>query len=407
MELRDNAEVRIKPTGNEAGYLTPNYEQMAAYSAPMKLSGTAVAREEAMFATGFSFDQARSLYGSLDKSANAEKSAVYNLADQSKQLNADGTPYTVQTLEAAQAPDKVGPLSKTMTTPEYGSEHKLLIHVTQVPEVPAPVTVQDALNYTSNVMQAGVQTVRQTEHYLANPNAINNTLKDLAADGSRLPGHFSQSADQLHKDVQSLAKHAMHKVDEVVQQIDKPMTPEQRARMAGSILPMFFFEGGKEIDPKAAKAMGLENKTQEELKALEIEKRTTRAKDAIGEVSKAAYEAPSKLVTDRIAEITEAIPSNSRSRITISVAVVEDAQGKRSVLLGTSEKYGYLRGIEPKTGETVVAGLKHAENDLVTYAKERGLKVVDIGATRPICDDCASKIGQTEAHISTSLKTGK
>lgn len=130
-----------------------------------------------------------------------------------------------------------------------------------------------------------------------------------------------------------------------------------------------------------------------------------RAKDVVGEVSKLAYEAPSEMVVERIAELTAAILENSRSRITLAIAVVEDAQGIRSVLLGTSEKYGYLRGIEPQAGETVIAGPKqHAEIDLLDYAKLKNLKVIDIGATRPICEDCAGRIKETEAHISTPLK---
>jgi len=50
------------------------------------------------------------------------------------------------------------------------------------------------------------------------------------------------------------------------------MAPDERAKIAGAILPIFFFEGGKEIDPNVAKQLRLEQMTKEELKALKIER---------------------------------------------------------------------------------------------------------------------------------------
>jgi filamentous hemagglutinin len=121
-----------------------------------------------------------------------------------------------------------------------------------------------------------------------------------------------------------------------------------------------------------------------------------------------ALEAPGSTVQSRIDELRAAIPENSRGRITMSAAVVEDSAGQRSVLIGTSEPRGYLRpGVELRRGERVVAGTGHAEADIVSHATANELKVVSIGATRPVCQGCQQAIHPTTAEIVTPLKMPK
>lgn len=92
----------------------------------------------------------------------------------------------------------------------------------------------------------------------------------------------------------------------------------------------------------------------------------------------------------------------------MGVAVVEDTNGVRSVLVSTSEPRGYLRpGVTLQPGETVIAGTGHAEADIVSYANANGLKVIDIGATRPVCASCQNVIGPTGANVTTPLKSLK
>ncbi|MCL6308572.1 hypothetical protein QQL38_20055 [Pseudomonas syringae] len=89
----------------------------------------------------------------------------------------------------------------------------------------------------------------------------------------------------------------------------------------------------------------------------------------------------------------------------MGVAVVEDSDGVRSILISTSEPRGYLRpGVALQDGGKVVAGTGHAEADIVNYANANGLKVVDIGATRPVCPSCQIVIEPTGANVSTPLK---
>lgn len=90
----------------------------------------------------------------------------------------------------------------------------------------------------------------------------------------------------------------------------------------------------------------------------------------------------------------------------MAVGVVEDANGVRSVLIGTSEPAGYLRpGVSLNPGETMVPGLGHAEEDIINFAKANNLKVIEIGATRPVCVPCQDLINPTGANILTPLKS--
>jgi hypothetical protein len=308
------------------------------------------------------------------------------------QTNANGKPYKTFTQPALMSPAKIDPISPELTQGAYQSPVKLNIQISQIPEVPQPVSAQDALQYTSTVMAAGAAAVQQTEKHLTKPNAIN---KDIEA----ALEHFSRSPNQTNSDLTTA-------IAGLMERLDKALTPEQRAEMAGTILPMFFFAGDKEpIHPRVASGMGIDKMSPTELRALSIERTNTLARETVGEVNPHVYAKPSELVRRRISEISEAMPPQTKEQINLSVAVAEDAAGKRSFLIGTSERYGYLRGIEPELGETVIVGPnRHPVLDLLEHAEEQGLKIIDIGATRPIDETIAGKIAQSGAHVSTPFK---
>ena len=229
-----------------------------------------------------------------------EKFGIVGLDDKAPKKNANGTPYTVYTQEAGQALTPIGQIHKPLTEGAHQSAVKLNVGITQVPEVTTGVTPQGALKYTSTVMEAGAQAVRQTEEHLAKPGAVNRDLLDMALAGSKLPGYLTNT-EQLQKDVKGLVTGAAQKVEEVVQAIDKPMTPEQRAKMAGTMLPLFFFEGAnKPIDKKVVQQMKLEQMTEEELKALGIERKVLETGvDAAGKALKFSEESGIELATAR------------------------------------------------------------------------------------------------------------
>lgn len=173
--------------------------------------------------------------------------------------NESGKQYVVYTAEAAQAVQKPGPIDKALTEGSYQSPVKLNVQITNVPEVSAPLNHEEAIKYTSKVMEAGAAAVRQTEQHFTVPNAINADVISTAM-------HFGQSPHQFNHDVLDV-------VSNTAQALDKPMTAEQRAGMAGALVPMFFFEGGQApIEGKAAQQMKLDQMTGEQLKALGIER---------------------------------------------------------------------------------------------------------------------------------------
>lgn len=93
-------------------------------------------------------------------------------------------------------------------------------------------------------------------------------------------------------------------------------------------------------------------------------------------------------------------------KVEIVDAIAIDASGNQISLISTSEPNGYLRkGITLKPGEILAKGSPiHAEVDIVNYIKQKKLKLVSIGATRPVCPACAKAISPTGAKIVTPLK---
>jgi RHS repeat-associated protein len=112
----------------------------------------------------------------------------------------------------------------------------------------------------------------------------------------------------------------------------------------------------------------------------------------------------SQVVRTRVAQLEAALLPRSGHRVTMAVAIVENANGVRSVLVGTSEPRGYLRpGVTLQPGETMVTGSGHAEADIVTYARLNNLRIIDIGATNRVCPACQDAIRPTGANISTRV----
>jgi len=114
---------------------------------------------------------------------------------------------------------------------------------------------------------------------------------------------------------------------------------------------------------------------------------------------------PELYVASRVTDLRAAMPANSRGYITMGVAVAEDANGARVVLISTSEPRGYLRpGVTLKPGEVLVRGTGHAEADIVSFAQASGYRVISIGATRPVCASCQNAISTTPATTATAAR---
>jgi RHS repeat-associated protein len=129
---------------------------------------------------------------------------------------------------------------------------------------------------------------------------------------------------------------------------------------------------------------------------------TPTSPNGVDDLADAAISAPRRIpipgsgwTSKRVDELRAMIPSAQQGRITMGVGLARDPKtGKMIRLVSTSEPAGYLRpGVTLKRGERLIPGTGHAEVDIVNFAKSQGLELLEIGATRPICDDCAKILG--------------
>jgi len=207
---------------------------------------------------------------------------------------------------AKQAVEQLPALSPTMQQPPFDSAVKVNVQITNVPEVSEAVQQEVLGKYAEAVLENAAAAVRQIENHLAQPNAINSDFQKIGKWLSEGPRHFAQSPEQLNKDVSALATGAM-------EEIDKPLSVDERAKMAGILLPMFFFEGGKEpINPETIEQMGLEGMTEAELKALGIEKRVEVLEEKITRKSKTLEEQEIVNPIDRNARAEEKVAQLER-----------------------------------------------------------------------------------------------
>lgn len=205
---------------------------------------------------------------------------------------------------AKQAVEPMPALSAVLSEAPYNSAVTLNVQITNVPEVSEGVKPEEILEYTDRMMQSGVQVVRQFEQHMTEPDAINQDMANMAA-------HFSQSPYQLNRDAEALFNAA-------IEQIDHPMNLDERAKAAGNIMPMFFFEGNtsEPISPQTVEQMGLETLSQEELNSLGI----NRLMPEVGEFR--MPEIPDNLKSLEIQkatpELIEAMQSKGRQIETVS-----------------------------------------------------------------------------------------
>lgn len=172
---------------------------------------------------------------------------------------------------ARQAVEPPPPVKKD--DPEFQSAVKLNVQITNVPEVSEGVKPDELLQYADTALQSGAQTVRPIKDYLAKPNAVTDSLLQIGpAMDNAVNYYVNTPGEQMAGDVQEVIDSSG---DAIEGSLGHAMTPEERAKAAGSVMPVFFFEGNakKPINPQTVEQMGLEGMTEAELKALGIEKR--------------------------------------------------------------------------------------------------------------------------------------
>lgn len=179
--------------------------------------------------------------------------------------------YEKQAGQAVEAPPSV-----KLNDPDFQSSVKLNVQITNVPEVSAGVKPEELLQYTDTMMQSGAKVVGPVKEYMAQPNAVTDSLLQIGPALDNTVNYFANTpADKVAEDVQAIVGITGDAIDG---SLGHAMTPEERAEAAGSIMPMFFFEGNAKepINPQTVEQMGLEGMTEAELKALGIEKRVEK-----------------------------------------------------------------------------------------------------------------------------------
>jgi hypothetical protein len=202
---------------------------------------------------------------------------------------------------AGQAVEQMPSLpGSALTKPPFNSSVKLNMQITNVPEVSQPVKPEELLQHADKTFAAGAQAVKPVKTYMAQPNAVTDSLLQIGPSLDNTVNYFANTpAYQVAGDVQAIVGSTGAAIGGA---LDHAMTSDERANAAGSIMPMFFFEGGKEpINPETIEQMGLEGMSEAELKALGIEKRAKKAIE-IGEQREALEIAQQKLIAESVDE---------------------------------------------------------------------------------------------------------
>lgn len=133
------------------------------------------------------------------------------------------------------------------------------------------------------------------------------------------------------------------------------------------------------------------------------------AKDAGHDAEDATAREMREYTAKRAAELQNMVPEGSRGRLTMGAGTGVDEAGNWRRVVGTSEPRGYLRkGVTLNDGEELATGDGHAEESILAYMKEKGIKPKYVGAGIPICGperhDCARQIIEAGAVPVTPLK---
>jgi hypothetical protein len=184
---------------------------------------------------------------------------------------APGKPCIVFERSASQALKPMPPLSDTLKLSPYDSSIKLNVQITNVPDVTAGISGKELVSYFGTVLRSSADAVLPIAEHLAQPNAVNNDLIEAGNALYGLPVYVARNPDQLITDGKNTVYWATQEAGAVVDRLDEPMTPDERAAMAGSILPLFVI-GGKLMRPQAVEEMGLANMSEAELEKLGIQR---------------------------------------------------------------------------------------------------------------------------------------
>ncbi len=124
-------------------------------------------------------------------------------------------------------------------------------------------------------------------------------------------------------------------------------------------------------------------------------------------------ERPEMVARSRSAELQGALGERQKNHVTMASGVLANKDGSRQLVSATSEHTrkgeAYVRpevveAMGSETKKSFVSGSRHAEQNIVAYAKENDMKVVTVGAGRPVCPECVKSIEGAGGTVASPKK---
>jgi hypothetical protein len=178
---------------------------------------------------------------------------------------------------ASQATEPMPPVSERIRKAPDSSPFALNIQITNVPEVSPAIRPEQWLHHVGSAFGAGAEAVRSTEAWLAKSNAIHDSLVQLGPTLDTAVNYYST------KFPVEIARDAEDAVTEACKVLEKtfafPHSAEDRAKTAGMMIPMFFFDGKvtESIHRETVQQLGLEKMSEQKLGQLGIVRRVREA----------------------------------------------------------------------------------------------------------------------------------
>jgi RHS repeat-associated protein len=114
-------------------------------------------------------------------------------------------------------------------------------------------------------------------------------------------------------------------------------------------------------------------------------------------------------IQERVAQLSEALGKSKDFGETMAYGLARDGSGKIVKIVGNNgSQNGYIRpGVRKilAPDEIIASGREDAEMNVLMYMKQNNLEPITIGATRPVCDNCAMSLSFEGVMIATPLKT--
>jgi filamentous hemagglutinin len=120
-------------------------------------------------------------------------------------------------------------------------------------------------------------------------------------------------------------------------------------------------------------------------------------------VPKALLRTAEEWAAARVALLQASLKPNQGGRVTMAVALVRSPTGGLIRLVSSSERY-IRSGVNLMDDEVFVSGNRHAEQNIVDFAKANDYEVLTVAAGRPMCTSCAISVGTSGATFATSRK---